>query len=288
MTYAFNRPDFIEWQVKTFKKFLKEEYRFVVFNDAPFGENHDAIVLMCDSLGLECFDVPQQIHHRIYSEDERKYSIATRRHTDAIQYSLETLGYEHEGTVVIFDGDLFLIRPFSFSQMVEDVEIASVFRVSKQKIPYLWPGLSILAMDRLKDKRELTFYSGKIKGCFVDSGGMTHNYLASHPTLRIKVLDQVYGFQLNCPDSLGDYDNSLPKPYKPNKNDSKKVEDLKLKGFNPKEIAFLLKNPDTINFACGNCFLHYKASSLWSGSSEAYNKIKTALIKEFIEDILND
>ena len=32
-TYAYNRPDFIEIQHKTFQKFLKDDYEFVVFDD---------------------------------------------------------------------------------------------------------------------------------------------------------------------------------------------------------------------------------------------------------------
>jgi len=34
LTCAFNRPDFIELQYKTFKAFLNDDYEFVVFNDA--------------------------------------------------------------------------------------------------------------------------------------------------------------------------------------------------------------------------------------------------------------
>ncbi len=289
ITYAFNRPEFIEWQCRTFEKFLSDEYRFVVFNDAPPGPNYQAIIESCKKWGIECFDIPQEIHNRVYNEDELMYSSATRRHTDAIQFSLETIGYAHRGTVVIFDGDIFMIRPFSFEEMLEGVDVASVFRVSCGQVPYLWPGLCILAMDRLEDKTDLKFYSGKVNGCYVDSGGMTNHYLTSHPFLKIKKLDQVFGFQIYCPDHFGDYDNILPQPYTPEKGLTKAVRRSLLidKGFSEDEVEFLLKKPDTINFACNNCFLHYKASSGWDGAREEYNIAKTALFKEFIETILS-
>ncbi len=35
MTYVHSRPDFIELHDKTFKAFLKDDYEYVVFNDAP-------------------------------------------------------------------------------------------------------------------------------------------------------------------------------------------------------------------------------------------------------------
>ena len=34
ITHAYNRPEFIPLQDITFKKFLKDDYEFVVFNDA--------------------------------------------------------------------------------------------------------------------------------------------------------------------------------------------------------------------------------------------------------------
>ena len=34
-TFAYNRPDFIEIQYLTFKKFLMDDFKLVVFNDFP-------------------------------------------------------------------------------------------------------------------------------------------------------------------------------------------------------------------------------------------------------------
>ena len=48
MTYSYNRPDFIEIQNKTFKKFLKDDYTFVVFNDAPQEEVANQIIETCN------------------------------------------------------------------------------------------------------------------------------------------------------------------------------------------------------------------------------------------------
>ena len=46
-TFAYNRPDFIEIQYHTFKKFLKEEFELVVFNDARKEEMKQEIDSMC-------------------------------------------------------------------------------------------------------------------------------------------------------------------------------------------------------------------------------------------------
>ena len=34
ITHAYNQPEFIKWQDAALKKFLKDEYEYVVFNDA--------------------------------------------------------------------------------------------------------------------------------------------------------------------------------------------------------------------------------------------------------------
>ena len=46
-TYSYNRPDFIEIQEKTFKKFLKDDYEFVVFNDARYPDMQAKIRNTC-------------------------------------------------------------------------------------------------------------------------------------------------------------------------------------------------------------------------------------------------
>lgn len=65
-TQAYNRPDFIEMQHKTFKKFVLDEYEYVVFNDAPDQHMANQITDTCNRLGIRCIRVPQEIHTRPY------------------------------------------------------------------------------------------------------------------------------------------------------------------------------------------------------------------------------
>ena len=65
-TYAYNRPEFIETQYKTFKKFLLDEYEYVVFNDAIEPVLKKKIELMCEKLQIRCILIPQEIHDRPY------------------------------------------------------------------------------------------------------------------------------------------------------------------------------------------------------------------------------
>ena len=110
MTYSFNRPDFIEIQDKTFKKFLKDDYTFVVYNDARDEEISNQIIETCNRLNLQCIRIPQAIHDAPYlqrwpCEDNNHPSV---RNSNVVQFSLNTLGFDHDGIVMIIDSDMRL------------------------------------------------------------------------------------------------------------------------------------------------------------------------------------
>ena len=101
ITHAYNRPDFIEIQAKTFKKFLLDDYEFVVFNDSPNPIMHEAIRATCKKWGVMCVPIPQDIHTMPYLPREEGDDLTRPniRHVNCIQYSLDTLGFNHEGIV---------------------------------------------------------------------------------------------------------------------------------------------------------------------------------------------
>src|SRR6185312_17253545 len=90
ITHSFNRPDFIEIQDKTFKKFLKDDYIFVVFNDAPQEEVSHQITQTCNTLNLPCVRIPQSIHDAPYLErlPVEDYHHPVVRCANVVQFSL--------------------------------------------------------------------------------------------------------------------------------------------------------------------------------------------------------
>src|ERR1700733_4465594 len=112
MTYSFNRPDFIEIQDKTFKKFLKDDYTFVVFNDAPQEEVANQIIETCNRLNLPCIRIPQSIHDAPYLQrwPGEDYHHPCVRCANVVQFSLNTLGFDRDRIVMIIDSDMFLVK----------------------------------------------------------------------------------------------------------------------------------------------------------------------------------
>jgi len=272
ITHVYNRPEFLDWQCRCFQKFLQDDYEFVVFNDARPGPMHEAIKAMCDRWLVRCIPIPQELHD--HPQEEPFWEIdtgeGTRRHVDGIQYSLDLLGYDYDGAVAIFDSDMFLIKPCSFEQLLQNYDIAAINRGashSKGDIVHLWPGLTILAMNRLPNKKTLDFKCGRIKDCLVDTGGYTYYYLQNNKDVRCLSLGY---FPLgNWHVEASDF------PLK------ERLRIYKRLNFEEREISWLLKYSAvaSMEFYYFNHFIHY-------GAGRFAQDVKSMALAEYMEALL--
>lgn len=187
ITHNYNRPDCTEIQVKTFKKFVKDDYEFVVFNNAQDPQKRQDIRNVCQKHSLRCIEIPQEIHDRpyLFRAPQENKNHACCRVANCIQYSLDVLGFKHDDIVVIIDTDMFLIKPFSFRDFMRGYDLAGVPQ-RRGPVTYLWQGLIMFNMQTLPDKEQLNFNCGSIEGQPCDVGGYSHKYLKSHPNVKIR------------------------------------------------------------------------------------------------------
>lgn len=249
-THAYNRPDFIEIQYKSFKKFLKDDYTFVVFNDATNPAIEQQIYKTCEQCGIECIRIPQDIHNRayLYRRPGEPMQNANIRCANVVQYSLNTLGFDHNGIVAIFDSDLFLIREFSIVKFMESYDIAGVAQDRDNNVRYFWNGLVFMDMQRLPNKRTIDFNCGIVNGSPCDVGGYTHHYLSNNPTVRVHFfnVDFIHNFNF-------------------------------VSAQQTKEVPIQE----------GNIFFHYYAGTNWVGYNPHYLAEKTALFNAFFDRLLS-
>lgn len=251
-TYSYNRPDFIELQDKTFKKFLTDEYEFVVFNDATKKDMKQKIKNTCKNLGIKCLTIPQKIHNGTTQ--------ASQRNCNVVQYSLDVLGYNHDDILVLLDSDMFLIKEFSIRDAMKNYDIAGVKQ--GDLVNYLWIGLVFMDMRSMPNKKTITFNCGNINGVNVDTGGTSHYYLKNNPTLRVNYLDTTYT-------------HLVPQD----------AESLQTLGHSPEFIRFILNDPG-MQFHCNNTFLHHGAGTNWCGSPSAQLAHKKSCLDEFINTLV--
>jgi hypothetical protein len=138
-------------------------------------------------------------------------------------------------------------------------------------------------MKNLPDKESIDFNCGFVYGANCDSGGFTYYYLEAHPEIPPKAMNEEFGYSLFCPDRFVPQEFvNVSAPLETKLATYQKI------GFNDKEIKFLLKQPHTISFNCDQHFLHYRAGSNYDHQSQIYENEKSALIYQFIDDILEE
>lgn len=267
-TYAFNRPDFIEIHYKTFKKFLLDEYEFIVFNDAIDQQLCIQIEQVCAKYEIRCIRIPQDIHPLEYN--------ASVRNCDVVNYSLKTIGFYHDDIVALFDSDLFLVRKFSIKDYMKDHDIAGQWQ-SRDSVNYLWIGLTFLNMATMPNKNTINFGLGFIGNTNTDSGGFTHFYLKNNPNVRVKWFDNiVYVSELTC--------NQCKSKATPICNHQIPYMHL-LEFSNPLIYLSQLSRNSISEIYLKNTFLYYRAGSNWNCESAEYHTNKTRLLYSFLKHL---
>ena len=252
ITHACTRPDFIEIHYKTFKKFLLDDYEFVVFNDARTPVLRAKIDQTCEKLGLRCIHIAQEIHDRpyLYRSPGEDNNHACCRCANVVQYSLDVLGFKHNGIVAIIDSDMFLIKKFSIIDYLKNNDMAGVPQSRGNKINYLWNGLVFFNMNTLPNKEKINFNCGRVEGVGTEVGGYLYYYFQKNPQIRVKPIGVVHISAIMCEKC-------------PEEQQYTCVHAIKLVNscnFNKKTVDFISKGPRNIEFFLdGTFFTRYNA-----------------------------
>lgn len=259
ITHAFNRPDFVELQDQTFKAFLQDDYEFVVFNDARDKKIRKEIKTACKKLSLRCISIPSQLH---INRDQ-----PSQRTSDSIQYSLEELGFKHDGIVFVIDSDMFLLHPFNITNFLKGCDLYGCIQYRPQQVTYLWNGLIFMDMRTMPNKKSINFDCGRVNGEPVDSGGQIHHYLKNNPSLRWKYYSNIHI-------------NALPR-------DRNSLKEL---GYDTIFTDFILSlnpnDPYSMEFHVDSNFLHYRAGGNWTNESIAYHTLRTNCLRNFLNALI--
>jgi hypothetical protein len=145
-----NNPDFIRIQFHTFKKYIKGEYEFIVFNDAkdfPDYSNGNDISIKtqiedtCKELGIVYINIPNGHHKELEN--------SCRRCADSMNYILR-YQKENPDKYFIIDSDMFLIADMDINRYSQ-YECAIVLQTRNNNIHYFWNGLSYMDFTKISD-----------------------------------------------------------------------------------------------------------------------------------------
>ncbi len=221
LTFQYNRPDFVEYQYLGLSKFLKDDFELYVVNDAPNDALREAIQTVCNSYPIIHVDYPPHWHieNALNKEIQDKittprsnswfsyplvngkvelYEIANQcsvRHAHLINYVMDKFGYGHDDIVVILDGDVFPLKPFSFRDILAGNPFTGIDREAQNgstKINFPWVACMILDPAKLPNFREMKFGFGLIEGILADTGSQVLEYFEKYPEVAMRLHEREY------------------------------------------------------------------------------------------------
>jgi glycosyltransferase involved in cell wall biosynthesis len=201
LTFHYNQPSFVEIQSRALRKFLKDEFELIVFNDAKTEENELGIENACKGQGIRCvrfepeWHLTDPLNRYIQARLQESSTIPiwgwngstsieeiaknpSVRHSHVIQYALDHYGYDHDDIVVIMDGDNFLLKPLSIRELLGSNDLVGFNqakdalgtsrRQSQISVPQgeemLWVVFIAFCPRKLPLPRELHFHVDLISG----------------------------------------------------------------------------------------------------------------------------
>lgn len=194
-TFAHKRPDFIELQLKSFKKNLKDEFEFIIFNNANFDHNknqYNEIHKICKELKLQCIDIKIDfsiIKNRTVFENNEYINPAIAC-AYPLCYAWKEIISKTNDKICIIDSDMFIFKQFDVCKILSNYDLVYLPQ-SRNNVYYMWNGLVFMNLKNMPNKSYLSWWCGLISGENTDVGGNTFYYLNKYRNkLRIGSLIQ--------------------------------------------------------------------------------------------------
>jgi hypothetical protein len=198
-TYAHKRPDFISIQHASIEKNVKDDYEFIVFNNAIDDLKLSAqIEEECKKLNIKTIKV--ELHQDInkqsgegYDElqfEDSKYINPNVACSYPLIWSFKDIisKEDNENIIVIIDSDMFFSKEVSIKDLMSGYDIAFIPQYRKNDVFYIWNGFVIIDGSK-NNLNEINWFCGKVNEQPVDVGGQTHFYLKNNPQLNILYLE---------------------------------------------------------------------------------------------------
>lgn len=251
-TTVVNRPDFLAYQARLFRKYLRNEYVFHVVDDSVEPAITRRYADICREHGLE--------YHRKPSRFRLRKPSAAAACAEAVQWTYDSLIRPRcaGGVALLLDSDMFLVDDFDPRAYVAGHALAGL-KQRRGPVVYLANCLLVLNMPEIERLGgDLDFSEGKIEGQDVDVGGFLY-YFIHRPGVRVRETD---------PDMHPAYPTHFRGIW---------LQDPALTGgYN-------------IEAHCGGRFLHYRAATNWfkeCRSAEDPLQGKKRVFEQMLQDTL--
>ncbi len=216
-TYSHNRPDLIKPQYESFKRHIKDDFEFIVFNNERAGSNPfsgyspdrvQEIFDVCSELNIQCIRVdldPDLQFINGYKQFEGDSFTGDGSQVCGYAFSWGWKHYisKNDCLSLIIDSDMFFIKDICIEDKMKDYNLAFIpsYRYTRKysdndrgeiALRYPWNGIVIADIPNLPNPSELKWDLGVFNGQACDVGGGGHKYLLDYQKeLKIKYIDHV-------------------------------------------------------------------------------------------------
>lgn len=185
-SFTFNRPDLLQYQINSFKKFIHGDYDINVIYDTRDNQYYEQFKKICENNEVNFYNHLSQPggYPSFYNAQSMEWAyktIVSKEDTDCI--------------VMFLDHDIFLIDHLNIVEDMKSYDIMGCLQTRKH-INYVWPGLFMFKKSSIENI-DFDFYPQTVDGQMLDAGGGTYKLLSDK---NIKFLDT----KVQYPDEYND------------------------------------------------------------------------------------
>lgn len=173
-----NRPDFIKLQYESAKKHLKDDFYYVVANNAYFGQDKpEEIQEVCRELNTGYVRVR-------HAKGKKEPSALVKDTLNFLWKDFKKV----KGILAIIDSDLFFTKDVSFNELLDGYDMAFCPIYTEDKV-WPWTGFMVFNMDKIKVD-DISFSFACLDGKnYQDVGSAINAYVQKHNP-RIKYIER--------------------------------------------------------------------------------------------------
>lgn len=180
-SFAVNDKFPIDIAYRQFQKYIKDDFEYILFNDADNIQMEENIDLITEFNKIKCVRVPQSIH---------KINNPSECYAETLNWAVQNYAVKNNcEIVVLLHADLFPIQDIHVSNIIGDNIVASTTEykiINGEGIIYFYPAFTFINMKKLKSPVELNFNLGP----GLDVGGQTKDFIKNNAN-SVKFLENI-------------------------------------------------------------------------------------------------
>ena len=164
--FAFNRPDLLELQVDSLRKFNQNLLYITVVQDKHEDSYDEDFTTICEEIDVE-----------LVTHNAQSNRTASQYHADSVQFVYDN--HLSDGDVVLFlDHDMFAIEEMNLLEILGTHDVLGLYQ-ERGTVKYIWPGMMLFKYDSLKNL-QFSFSPGSYNGQLLDTGGGTYRLFGAN------------------------------------------------------------------------------------------------------------